>query len=167
MEQELLYPKHFERELTGWHTRDTSERKVKGENRDAKRRFAEYYGCHIVTKNVPLPPLKSTPLPKQPWEEVTVDLMGRLQSGEHLLVLVDYNSRWMTVDVIRTTCSKTIIDCLDAQFARHGLPKGLHTDNSSNLVSKEVEDYRNEMGIEYRFVGEISERGHTIVYLIT
>ena len=52
-------------------------------------------GALMVTKNVPLPPLKSTPLPKQPREEVTVDLMGPLHSGEHLLVLVDYNSRWM------------------------------------------------------------------------
>ena len=167
MEQELLYPKHFERELSVWHTRDTSERKDNGETRDVERGFAEYYGCHMVTKNVPLPPLKSTPLPKQPREEVTVDLMGPLQSGEHLLVLVDYNSRWMEVDVIRTTCSKTLIDCLDAQFARHRLPKGLHTDNGSNLVSKEGEDYRNEMGIEYRLVDEISQREHTILYLIT
>ena len=56
---------------------------------------------------------------------------------------------------------------MDAQFARHGLPKGLHTDNGSNLVSKEGEEYRNEKGIEYRLVDEISEREHTIVYLIT
>ena len=48
----------------------------------------------------------------------------------------------MEVDVIRTTFSKTI-----TQFARHGLPKGLHTDNGSNLVSKEVEDYLNEWGL--------------------
>jgi len=55
----------------------------------------------------------------------------------------------MEVDVIRTTSCKTIIHCLDAQFARHGLPKGLCTDNGSNLVSKEVEDYLNEMWIEH------------------
>lgn len=41
----------------------------------------------------------------------------------------------MEVDVIQATSSKTIIHCLDAQFARHGLPKGLHTDNGSNLKS--------------------------------
>ena len=72
-------------------------------DRDAERRCAECYGCQMVTKNVPPPPLKSTPLPNQPWEEVAVDLMGPLPSGEHLLVLVDYYSRWMEVDVIRTT----------------------------------------------------------------
>ena len=57
----------------------------------------------------------------------------------------------MEVDVIRSTTSKTIIHCLDAQFARHGLPRGLRTDNGSNLVSKEVEEYLNEMGIEHHY----------------
>ena len=129
-------------------------------DRDAERRCAECYGCQMVTKNVPPPPLKSTPLPNQPWEEVAVDLMGPLPSGEHLLVLVDYYSRWMEVDVIRTTSSKTIIHCLDAQFARHGLPKGLRTDNGSNLVSKEVEDYLNEMGIEHRYTTPLWPRAN-------
>ena len=122
-----------------------------GMDRDAERRCTECYGCQLVTKNVPPPPVKPTMLPKQPWEEVAVDLMGPLPTGEHLLVLVDYYSRWMEVDVIRTTSSKTIIHRLDAQFARHGLPRGLRTDNGSNLVSKEVEEYLKEMGIEHRY----------------
>ena len=109
----------------------------------------------MVTKNVPTPPLKSTPLPNQPWEEVAVDLICPLPSGEHLLVLVEYYSRLMEVDVIRTTSSKTIIHCLEAQFARYGLPKGLHIDNGSNLVSKEVKDYLNKMGIENHYSQEL------------
>ena len=52
---------------------------------DAERRCAECYGCLMVTKNVLSSPLKSAPLPNQPWEEVAVDLMGPLPSGEHLL----------------------------------------------------------------------------------
>ena len=51
----------------------------------------------------------------------------------------------------RTTSSKTISHFLDAQFGRHGLPNGLRTDNGSNLVSKEVENYLTEMVIEHRY----------------
>ncbi len=91
------------------------------------------------------PTVKPTSLSSQPWEEVAVDLMGPLPSGEHLLVLVDYYTRWMEVDVIRSTSSKTIIHCLDAQFARHGLSRRLRTDNGSNLVPKEVEEYLKEI----------------------
>ncbi|PFX13293.1 Uncharacterized protein K02A2.6 [Stylophora pistillata] len=116
-------------------------------DRGAEKR-CECYGCLMVTENVPPPPLKSTPLANQPWEEAAVDLMGPLPSGEHLLVLIDYCRAWIEVDFIRTTSSKTIIHCLEAQFARHGLPKGLRTDNGSNLESKEVEDYLNEEGID-------------------
>ena len=127
---------------------------------DAEKKCAECYGCQMVTKNVPPSPLKSTPLPNQPWDEVAVDLMGLLPSGEHLLVLVDYYSRWMEADVIRTTSSKTITHCLDAQFARHGLPKGLHANNGSNLVSKEVEDYLNEMEIEHCYTTPLWPRAN-------
>ena len=64
----------------------------------------------------------------------------------------------MEVDVIRATSNKTIINCLDAQFARHGMPKGPHTDNGSNLVSQEIEHYLNEMGIEHRYTTPIWPR---------
>jgi len=75
--------------------------------------------------------------------------MGLLPPGEYVLVLIDYYSRWMEVDVFRTTCNKTMNHCLDAQFARHGLPKDMLTDNGFNLVSKE--DYLNEMEIECHY----------------
>ena len=92
----------------------------------------------VVTKNVPRP-VKPTVLPKQSWKEVAVDLAGPLPSGEYLLVLVGYYSRWIEVDGLQTATSKSIIHCLDAQFAKHGLPKGLLTDNGSNLLSKLLE----------------------------
>ena len=129
-------------------------------DRDAERRCAACYGCYLVTKSTPPPPVKPTPLPQQPWEEVAVDLLGPLPSGEHFLVLVDYYSRWMEVDVIRTTSSKTIIHCLDAQFARHGLPRGLRTDNGSNLVSRELEEYLKEMGIEHHYTTPLWPRAN-------
>ena len=84
--------------------------------------------------------------------------MGLLPSGEHLLVLIDYYCRWMEVDIIRATSSRTIINCLDAQFARHGLPRGLRTDNGANLVSLEGEEYLKEMGIEHRYTTHLWPR---------
>ena len=68
---------------------------------EAERRCAECYGCQLVTKNVSPPPLKPTSMPQQAWEELALDLL----SGDSLLVLVDYYSRWIEVDVIRATTS--------------------------------------------------------------
>ena len=39
----------------------------------------------------------------------------------------------MEVDVVRATTSKIIIQRLDSQFARYGIPKRLQTDNGPNF----------------------------------
>ena len=108
-------------------------------DRDAERRFAEYDGYQLVAKDVPPQPVKPTllpppPSPKETWEEVAVDLLGLLPYGKHLLVIVDYHSRWMEVDVIRTTSSKTHHSL--PGYSRHRFPRGLLTDNGSNFVSR-------------------------------
>ena len=65
--------------------------------------------CQLVTKHVPPPPVKPTPMPQRPWEDLALDILGPLPSGENLLVLVDYHSRWIEVVVVRATTSKIII----------------------------------------------------------
>lgn len=72
-------------------------------------------------------------MPQRPWEDLALDILGPLPSGENLLVLVDYHSRWMEVDVVRATTSKIIIQRLDSQFVRYGIPKRLQTDNDPNF----------------------------------
>jgi len=42
------------------------------------------------------------------------------QPGEHLLVQVDYFSRWVEVDVIYSTTSEVIIKCLDIDWTSWG-----------------------------------------------
>lgn len=39
-------------------------------------------------------PLKCTKSPPGPWQDVAVDLMGPMPTGESLLVVVDYYSRY-------------------------------------------------------------------------
>ena len=87
---------------------------------------------------------------------------------------MDYYSRWIEVDVIRATTSKVIIQRLDAQFARYGMPKTLRTDNGSNLVSEEVEDYLKEMGVKHlhttplwpRANGEVERQNRSLLKAI-
>ena len=45
--------------------------------------------------------------------------------------------------------SAVIITCLDHHFARYGVPVGFKTDKGSNLVSEEMENYLEELGIVY------------------
>ena len=121
-----------------------------GIDREAEQKCKQCYGCQMTTKNIPPPPVKPTPMPDKPWQELALDLLGPLPKGESLLVLVDYFSRWYEVDVIISTTSTVITKCLDGHFSRHGIPRGLKTDNGSNLVSDELDSYLLEMGIEHR-----------------
>ena len=118
-----------------------------GIDKEAEKKCRECLGCQMVSKHVPPPPIKPTRLPERAWKEIAVDLLGPLPTGEHLLVVVDYFSRWMEVDVLRSTTSAAVIKCLDSHFVRYGVPAGLRTDNGSNLVSEEMEKYLEEMGI--------------------
>ena len=122
-----------------------------GIDKEAEKKCRECFGCQMVSKHVPPPPIKSTRLPERAWQEIAVDLLGPLPTGEHLLVVVDYSSRWMEVDVLRSTTSAAVIKCLDSHFARYGGPAGLRTDNGSNLVSEEMEKYLEEMGIVHHY----------------
>ena len=137
----------------------------------AKERAANItivHGCQLVTIHVPPPPVKLTPVPQRPWEDLALDILDPLLSGENLLVLVDYHSRWIEVDVVKATTSKIIIQRLDVQ------PKSLRTDNDPNLVSNEFEDYLKEMGVEHRHTtplwpranGEVERQNRTLLKAI-
>ena len=93
---------------------------------------AEKYGCRVV-KEYRAPTVKPTKLPDSPWQDLALDLLGPMPTGEYLFVLVDYFSRWMEVDVVHSTNSDRIIKCLDSHFVRYGVPKTLRTDNGANL----------------------------------
>jgi len=76
--------------------------------------------------------------------------IGLMPTGEYLLVLVDYFSRWVEVDVIKSTTSEVIVKCVDKQLSRYGVSSTLRTDNGTNLASAEMEEYLNEMGNKHR-----------------
>ena len=82
-----------------------------GVDKEAERKCRECYGCQLVTKETIIPPVKTTRLPERPWQDPALDLLGPLPTGEHLLVLIDYFSRWVEVDVIYSTTSEVIIKC--------------------------------------------------------
>ena len=115
-----------------------------------ERHCKKCLGCQAVTPVATMPPVKTTTMPTKPWRDLAVDLMGPLPTGESLLVTVDYYSRWIEVDVVRNTTSSAIIRCLENHFTHHGIPETLRTDNGPNLVSHEMEEFLDELGIKHK-----------------
>ena len=59
--------------------------------------------------------------------EVASDLF-EFESKDYL-ILVDYHSKFIEVDSLMAVTSKSVIEKLKTQFARHGIPSVLRTDN--------------------------------------
>ena len=76
-----------------------------GVDKDAEKKCQECYGCQLATKETITPPAKITRMPERPWQDLALNLIGPMPTGlgECLLVLVDYFSRWVEVNIIKST----------------------------------------------------------------
>ena len=101
--------------------------------------------CHVcaeVNKTQQKEPLQTPKLPTLPWSKVGVDEFH--YKNRSYLLTVDYYSDFFEVDRLHSTTSKSIIKKLQAQFARHGIPEEVITDNNPNLVSDEFSKFASE-----------------------
>ena len=80
-------------------------------------------------------------MPASPLLSVAVDLCGPFPTGETLLILVDYYSRFPFVEILKSTTSATIISKLFKIFSVHGLPETLTSDNGGQFTSNEMESF--------------------------
>lgn len=123
-----------------------------GMEKDAEKHCKTCYGCQLVSRPSPPEPIRTTPLPTGPWRDLAVDLLGPLPTGESILVVVDYYSRYYEVDILRSTVAPKIISSLEGMFARHGLPESLTSDNGPQFISTEFAEYVTQQGIRHHKV---------------
>jgi len=73
-------------------------------------------------------PLMSHEVPDRPWAKVGVDLFTFRE--QNYLIMVDYLSGYFEVDRLNSKRVKDIVYCMKQQFARHGIPEIVFSDNS-------------------------------------
>lgn len=91
-------------------------------------------------------PLMYSPLPNHPWEKVGSDLF-ELNGATYLLV-VDYFSRYIEVQKLSSTNSKSVILALKAIFSRHGVPVTFVSDNGPQYTSREMQEFAESYGFK-------------------
>ena len=64
-----------------------------------------------------------------------MDLL-EIPKKEHLLVVVDYYSKWPEIAFLTKTYAGTVIKCLQSMFYTHGLPETLRSDNDPPFASQ-------------------------------
>lgn len=80
-------------------------------------------------------------LPMSPWTDIAIDYLGPLPTGEFLLVVIDYFSRYMEVKPMSTITAEATINKLDEIFIRLGFPRTITLDNGRQFVSSKFHEY--------------------------
>ena len=145
-----------------------------GMDSEAEKLCKSCHACQVVAAPANAPPVKSTPLPDAPWQHLAVDLLGPLPSGEHIVVLVDYYSRYFEVDVVKSTSAEAVIPMIEAQFSRHGIPTSLRTDNGPPFNSEGFAKFLHECGVQQlrttplwpRANGEVERQNRSLMKVI-
>ena len=87
---------------------------------DAKRICKSCHGCQVVSGFGAPEPMQRVEPPTGPWQDVAIDVLGPLPSGESLLVVVDYYSGFFEVVIMQSTTSQKMVEALTLIFVRYG-----------------------------------------------
>ena len=85
--------------------------------------------------------------PSRAWQKVGSDLFK--WGGREYVIVTDYHSNYFEIDQLQTTSSEAVIKALKQQFARHGIPTNLVTDNGAQYISSEFREFTKTWGIEH------------------
>lgn len=94
-------------------------------------------------------------LNRQPWETVSIDLVGPLprssKQNSFLVVMQDRFTKWVQCRPIRNATAKSISQALyEDVITRFGCPKTVISDNGSQFTSGTFTDMLKELGIQHR-----------------
>ncbi len=104
-------------------------------------------GCCTVRKMPTSAPLHPWVYPAQPWRRLHIDYAGPFLN-RMFLVVVDANTKWPEVAVMKHATTLTTINALRSMFARFGLPDQIVSDNGSQFTSNEFKMFLESNGIK-------------------
>ena len=114
-------------------------------------KIANCIPCQSTSDLPPPPPVQMRELPKNPWEKLSVDFYGPINS-EYLMVVIDDFSRYPIIDIVTSTSAAAVIPRLDQMFAAFGTPQVLRSDNGPPFNSKAFADFANYLGFRHHLV---------------
>jgi len=104
--------------------------------------------CCTYQRNNMKEPLLPHEIPKRPWSQVGADLF--FFNNQQYLILVDYYSGFVELDLLSTTTSKQVIVHCKSQFARYGIPDRLITDNGPQFSSDTFRQFASDYSFDHR-----------------
>ncbi|XP_069089507.1 uncharacterized protein [Pleurodeles waltl] len=120
-----------------------------------RRYCAQCPKCQLVEPGaIRKAPLRPLPIIDTPFKRVGMDLVGPLlpssKGHTHILVLVDYASRYPEAIPLTSTTTKTVAQTMITFFARVGFPEALLTDQGTQFVSGLMKQICKSLGVLQR-----------------
>ena len=103
--------------------------------------------CCTYQRNNAREPLLPHEVPDRPWAQVGADLF--IFNNQYYLILVDYYSGFVELNLLNTTTSNEVIVHCKSQFARHGIPDKLITDNGPQFSSDNFKQFVSNYSFEH------------------
>ena len=79
--------------------------------------------CQTAGQATKPQPLTLKSMPRHCFQEVNIDFLGPLLSGDYILVVADRKSRYPIAEIVKSTAAPTMIPRLHKIFASFGLPE--------------------------------------------
>ena len=117
--------------------------------------------CQATGPEVPLEPLKMSPLPRRKWTNVSIDFKGPIYgSGEYVLVVIDEYSRYPATEIVKSTSANTVIPVLDSLFSMFGIPEVAKTDNGPPFSGEMFAKFAKYLGFTHRKITPLWPRAN-------
>ena len=104
--------------------------------------------CQIYRPAQAREELQPHKLPSRPWHKIAADLF--VIGQQICLIMVDYWSNFFEVVEIHRKTAQIVITQFKVQFARHGIPEVLITDNSPEFDNQEFKNFSTDWRFEHR-----------------
>jgi hypothetical protein len=129
------------------------------------------HGCQVVSQPNGPEAVVATPMPEGPWQDLALDFVGPMPTGEYLLVIVDYYSRYFVIKIMKSITTERLIEAVEETIDVFGIPYSVTGDNGPQLVSREFENYLERLNIRHRKTtpkwaqanGEVERQNRTLL----
>lgn len=116
-------------------------------DKDIENMIVSCVSCLNQRSNPPQVKLTSWESAGEPWKRVHADFMHL--KGKTFLIIIDSFSKYPVVYVMKTLSAEETGDKLRECFSIFGIPHTLVTDNGSQLVSKQLQEFYQKNGIKH------------------
>ena len=105
-------------------------------------------------------PIKPSPLPNEPWDEVSVDFCGPFPTGEYFMVVICDYSRYPVVEKLSTLTASNVIAHLETIFGMFSVPNIVKSDNGAPFNSHEFAKFASNMGFKHRKITPLNPKAN-------